>query len=63
MPNAPSLTQLIVSMSSIRKLAEKPARRVPEAYAALASYFAAEKLDPIAIGAMGIRLDGERSRS
>jgi hypothetical protein len=53
MPNAPSLTQLIVSMSSIRKPAGKTARRVPDAYAALASYFAAERLDPIAIASYG----------
>lgn len=46
MPRAPSLTHLLFSM---RGGSPQRARENPEAFAALASYFAAEKLDPKAI--------------
>jgi hypothetical protein len=50
-PDAPSLTQLLVSLRG--SAPETVAREEPGALAALGSYFAAERLDPVSIATYG----------
>src|SRR5262249_28660426 len=48
-PHAPSLTLLLISNRGLWNSPNRAARENPEAFAALANYFAAERLDPSAI--------------